>query len=292
MRVDRLVTLQVVGPLRSASLRSGSAPHRVLPILMYHSIGAESESKASAYFRTSTSPARFAEHMSLIQQTGRYGVSVNLGLKWLQGEREFPRPPVAISFDDGFGNFLTDAFPVLKQHGFSATVYLPTSFIGSTPKSFKGRACLTWPEAAALQAEGVEFGSHTDTHPVLYDLSWDQIRQELIVSRQKLGDALGQNAFGFAYPYAFPQQDITFVLRLSVLLREFYSSCVTTQIGRCFDGCDPFCLKRIPINNDDDPALFLAKIAGAYDWLGGPQAAWKRLRGALQRAKAGTAGRR
>jgi hypothetical protein len=61
-----------------------------------------------------------------------------------------------------------------------------------------------------------------------------------------------------------------------------YHNAVTTVVGRAKSDDNPLTLKRLPANDGDDPALFAAKLDGAYDWLAGPQgwskAARRRLR--------------
>ncbi len=74
---------------------------------------------------------------------------------------------MVITFDDGFADFYTNAFPLLNRYGFSATVYLPTAYIGKSAREFKGVECLTWDQVRALDRAGVEFGSHTVSHPQL-----------------------------------------------------------------------------------------------------------------------------
>ena len=85
------------------------------------------------------------------------------------------RKPVAITFDDGFQDFYTEAFPVLAQYGFSATMYLPTAFVGNPRRSFKSHPCMTWSEVREAYRAGIEFGSHTVSHPKLVELDWPQI---------------------------------------------------------------------------------------------------------------------
>ena len=76
---------------------------------------------------------------------------------------------VVITFDDGFRDFYTAAFPVMQEHQFTATVFLPTAFIGEDRRSFKGAECLTWEEVRRLRRAGVQFGSHTVNHPRLVE---------------------------------------------------------------------------------------------------------------------------
>jgi len=96
--------------------------------------------------------------------------------------------------------------------------------------------------------------------------------------------ALGEEITGFAYPYAFPQQDRQFTETFGRLLRRVgYQTSVTTMIGRAAPGDDWFCLKRLPVNDGDDLDLFTAKLHGAYDWLAYPQGWYKSVRHQLGR---------
>ena len=139
-------------------------------------------------------------------------------------------------------------------------MFLPTAFLGDKRQSFKNKECLTWQEVRELRAAGVRFGSHTANHPVLYKSSWQEIENELAASKENLEQALGEKITSFAYPYAFPQHDRQFVEKFQKLLRQLgYQSCATTVIGRVQTGDDPFCLKRLPMNDDDDQDFVFGK---------------------------------
>jgi peptidoglycan/xylan/chitin deacetylase (PgdA/CDA1 family) len=181
---------------------------------------------------------------------------------------------VVLTFDDGFRDFELHAWPVLRPLGFGVSVFLPTAFIGHTRRSFKGRECLTWPEVRELHGAGVSFGSHTKNHPKLHGLSWPDVRSELRESRLEIEDELQASAHTFAYPYAFPQEDRQFVARFKdALIDEGYTAAVTTIVGRVRHDGDPLSLKRLPVSECDDEALFSSKLAGAYDWMGNVQLA-------------------
>ncbi|HEV2392313.1 MAG TPA: polysaccharide deacetylase family protein [Verrucomicrobiae bacterium] len=323
MRLDRSITLNLVQPLRrllaapKRSVGSSNAPSLLtpttlqhstspVPILMYHSISDAPEPGVPAYYQTSTSLAVFRQHMEFLAQNGYKAVSLKTLVADLCAPFSPPTTPplrhsttpfprlAAITFDDGFRNFYTEAFSVLQQHGFTATMFLSTAFIGDTPRRFcpvgsqskiknqKSKIfldCLKWTEVLELHRAGIEFGSHSVNHPRLVELDWPAVRSEICESKSEIEQRLGEGVTTFCYPYAFPQADRQFAGRFAQLLRETgYRCCATTELGRVRPGDDPFRLKRLPANSLDDPALFAAKLDGAYDWLGSIQSLSKKLR--------------
>jgi peptidoglycan/xylan/chitin deacetylase (PgdA/CDA1 family) len=266
VRSDRLVSLYLSRPLRNLTSRR---PEARLPILMYHSVSDHIEEGVRPYYRLVTHPGRFAEHMQWLADLGYTGLALEEALEMVGSETKNRSRSVAITFDDGFRDFHQVAWPVLRRHGFTATMYLPTGFVSRKRKSFCEKECLTWDEVRELRREGIRFGSHTVNHPKLYELSWQNIENEMEYSKKSIEQELEEEVTSFAYPYAFPQEDHGFVQRFSSLLRKAgYQNCVTTVIGSAQAGDNPLCLKRLPVNSCDDKALFAAKLQGAYDWLG------------------------
>lgn len=212
-----------------------------------------------------------------------------------------PLQPVVITFDDGFQDFFTEAVPVMREHGFTATMYLPTAFIGDTRRPFFPRrspiasrpvppstlnsnlstapACLTWSEVCEARSAGMTFGSHTVNHPKLHGMPWHEIESELRDSRRTLEDHLGEAVPDFAYPYAFPEADREFCERFRDSVEAAgYATNVTTIIGRLTPDDDPYTLRRLPMNGADDGQLLRAKLAGHYDWLAFVQSSLKRAK--------------
>ncbi len=316
MRLDRFITLNLVQPFRRAlrpvaaldtwhftpgTLPSPlSTPHFPVPILMYHSLSDDPEPGVAPYYRVNTSPPVFRQQMQFLADHGYGTLTLDQLVTMLRspatGHSALPAPHsrlVVITFDDGFRNFYTEAFPVLQEHGFTATMFLPTAFVseaalghrrgeGSRVKApFRNAHLefLTWNEVRELHQAGIQIGSHTVSHPRLVELGWAEIKTELSDSKSEIEQRLGERITGFCYPYAFPQGNRLFARQFSALLGETgYTCCTTTEVGRVQPGDDPHRLKRLPANSLDDLALFAAKLDGNYDWLAGPQALVKKLK--------------
>lgn len=272
-RTDRFLTLYASHPARRLM---PVGPGRV-PILMYHSISRNAERRVHPYFQTVTSPEIFAQHVEFLHQNGYKTVTLSDAIGRMQPERALDKS-VVITFDDGYRDFYTDAFPLLNRHSYSATVFLPTAYIGESPRMFNGRECLIWRQVRELKTAGIDFGSHTVTHPQLRNLKMKEIEYEVQNSKRTIEAKLGCAVESFSYPYALPEADRAFRQTLrAVLLEAGYRNGVSTIIGTA--GCrgDRFFMERLPVNSCDDLRLFRAKLAGAYDWLHTVQYAWKAL---------------
>ncbi|MGA8764170.1 MAG: polysaccharide deacetylase family protein [Candidatus Sulfotelmatobacter sp.] len=283
-RFDRFATLYLVDPLR----RHAADRQPSIPILMYHSVSEDAETRVHPYYRTATSPQQFAAQMKYLHENGYRTASLAEIVDQLQGQAAMADKRVVVTFDDGYRDFYREAFPVLNRFAFSATVFLPTAFVGARTQQFKGRDCLTWSEVCELQRYGIQFGSHTVNHPQLRELSAPAINEEIATSKKTIEEKLGCGVDSFAYPYAFPQTDTDFKKMLRESLGQAgYQNGVCTIVGRASRGSDPFFMERLPVNSCDDAALFQAKLAGAYDWISKFQHVSKMVRSCLQRSVGG-----
>jgi peptidoglycan/xylan/chitin deacetylase (PgdA/CDA1 family) len=193
-----------------------------------------------------------------------------------------PVKGVVVTFDDGYSDFFRQAFPILNRFSFTATVFLPTAYIGTVAKQFKGMACLTWKEVRELRKCGISFGSHTVTHPQLRSLKANEINSEVVNSKTTIEDNLGESVDSFSYPFAFPDEDTTFAQTLrNALAGAGYDNGVSTRIGLARREEDRYFLRRLPMNSLDDVPLFGAKLRGGYDWLYRLQFASKFIRASV-----------
>jgi peptidoglycan/xylan/chitin deacetylase (PgdA/CDA1 family) len=288
VRLDRTLTLSVFAPLRRLALRDDGES---IPILMYHSIANDLDSAQHPYLRTVTSPEVFSRQIDLLRAGGYEAITLSNALSWVESPHtrsDNGAPKVVITFDDGYRDFHSQAFPVLEKAGFTATVFLPSAFIGRP--FINGRDCMDAAQVRELADRGVEFGSHSVSHRRLIDLSADELGTELRESKAAIEDIVGRAVTTFSYPFRFPEQDTQFIATLGRLLDESGYRCgVTTAIGRSRSNDDRRFLPRLPINDCDDGPLLRAKLSGHYDWLRAGQRLRKRSR-ALWRDRVGAGG--
>lgn len=172
------------------------------PILMYHAFAGPGE-PASRFI---IPLRRFSLQMAWLKGRRYHVLSLNEYLDYRRQSCPPPERSVVITIDDGYREVLTRAYPVLRRHGFPATVFLPTRRMGACNDwdrdgPLAGRPLLSWSEALALLDGGLSFGAHTRTHPRLATLGVEQARCEIAGSRADLEQALSMQVRHFAYPF-------------------------------------------------------------------------------------------
>src|SRR5271169_607889 len=263
-RLDRLITLTFCSPL--ARLFARASENRV-PILAYHSISENLFGYSHPYYQINTSPAVFADQMHLLRNGGYRTLDRHYLPAALQSGADLSKCFV-ITFDDGYRDILTEGWPVMHQCGFSATVFLATDQIQTTPRRVEGADFLTWQDVRELHAQGISFGSHTVSHADLRSLEPEEIDYELGYSKEVIEQMLGAPVRSFSYPFPFPEENHEFTRYLSDTLENHgFQNGVSTIIGRATLESSQFFLPRLPLNNWDDSLLLRAKVEGGYDWL-------------------------
>jgi peptidoglycan/xylan/chitin deacetylase (PgdA/CDA1 family) len=160
---------------------------------------------------------------------------------------------VAVTFDDGFRSGLTNAAPLLAEHGLRAC-FFPITGLVSAPPGVVERVCretlhldrplepLSWDELGRLVELGHEVGAHTRTHPNLVGLGPEAVREEVQGSRDELAARLGSEPSHFAAPYG---RSDSFSAAVSTAARAAgFASCASAIRGRNTAGADVYALRR------------------------------------------------
>jgi peptidoglycan/xylan/chitin deacetylase (PgdA/CDA1 family) len=114
---------------------------------------------------------------------------------------------------------------------------------------------MNWGEIRQMHDRGISFFSHTATHPHLTKLKDKEILEELISSKEKLGEILNEECTCIAYPYGDFDQRVR-----DLAGQAGYKTACSTRVGLNRYGDDPLALKRISVIDLDQSAHFLRKI--------------------------------
>jgi peptidoglycan/xylan/chitin deacetylase (PgdA/CDA1 family) len=165
---------------------------------------------------------------------------------------------VAITFDDGFRSVLTTAAPILRRHGFRATVFMPSRWIGGSTTWYDAPGCetelMTADELRAAQDEGIEVGSHGSAHLDFSRLSTAEAEADLDASIAELTDVLGRRPRYFAYPYG------PYSAEAKRAAAERFEAAFSIDLPH--DG--PFAYERVGITRLDGKLVFAVKASGRY----------------------------
>jgi peptidoglycan/xylan/chitin deacetylase (PgdA/CDA1 family) len=170
---------------------------------------------------------------------------------------------IAVTFDDGFENFLTQALPELEKRKIPATVFAIADGMdrefGSDTYTEK---LLSLEQLRNLPSGLVTIGSHTLTHPMLPQVEESQARREIHDSRTKLEAMLDRPVREFSFPFGGFSEALVEVCR-----EAGYERIYTTLPAFAFELPSEFVVGRVRVDPTDWPLEFRLKLAGAYRWL-------------------------
>lgn len=194
---------EVIVPKRPWNL-SGVEPtgYQLVPVLTYHNIGPQAKG------RLVIAAKAFEEQMRYLKAQGYRVLSLKQFLEFSALKRQLPRKTVVLTFDDGWKSFREYAYPILKELGFTATLFIYTDFIGA-------RSALSWEELRELAREGFDIEAHSKTHgdfrrrPGESDDEYARrIQAELAQPLALFQRHLGRSSQILAYPYGSHDEEV------------------------------------------------------------------------------------
>jgi len=228
-------------------------------ILMYHSIGETYAGNRSLGISLDT----FSRQMAFFKRHGYRVIRLtDLVMKLEKGE-PIALKTIVLTFDDGYEDNYTNVFPILKEYGFPATIFVVTDFIGREAPAYGQTArFLSVAMMKEMAASGlVDFGSHSASHVNLADAGGDPqvMQREVGASRRFLEGLLGRPVSLFCYPFGGHSQ----VVRRHV--RDAgYAAAVTTNPRRGYVHDDLFALKRTKMDGTEGWLRIAFKTSGYY----------------------------
>jgi len=171
---------------------------------------------------------------------------------------------VVISFDDGYRDTYTTAFPELKRRGFPFTLYVSTGQVESG-EGIPGAEPITWSQIAEMLDSGlVTLGAHTHNHSDLRTLSSTQIRNELVRSNDLIVSRTGVFPKHFAYPWGYWSQVA------HQLVVDLYESAALGGIPNWARPFDQYRVPRYPVQLSDGFRWFPHRLRGGFlleEWM-------------------------
>ena len=231
-----------------------------MPILMYHLV---SPRPIPAFRKYTVTPGMFATQMRWLRLFGYSTITIS-DLIAARARGRLPSRSVIITFDDGFKDCFDYAVPTLQAHGFQAVFYLVAGLMGKTGQWLVEERgielpIMEWDAARRLTEKGFECGAHSMSHPRLIDLDAEACRTELLESRHRLEDQLGNAVSHMAYPYGLWNDRVR-----AIAVECGYQSACSTQIGLSAADDDLLALHRVPVNGQESFIDFISRLSTAF----------------------------
>ena len=226
-------------------------PRHVVPILMYHSIADDKESSLSV------SPENFARQMEFLNRNGYSVISLGELVKNIKAGKTSLFKTVVITFDDGYADNFSEAFPVLAKYNMPAIIFLVTGYVDNK------EGYLRWNQIRLMMLNNITFGGHTRNNVYLPSVeSEEELWNEIAGPKEDIEKATGREANYFCYPTGGFNERVKEAVK-----KAGYKGACTTNRGFDRLNKDVFELNRVKITDSDmtKPFHFRAKLSGYYN---------------------------
>lgn len=234
-------------------------------ILLYHSVDFIPKGDLNVH------PVEFQKQLAFLENC-YHVVSPQEAFARIPQGRTPQRPSVAITFDDGYEDNYHYAYPILKEKGFKASIFLLTSEQAAGQSAvhlgeeFAGQnRLLGWNHVREMSQNGITFGSHGENHVRMKKLPNNVLKDEIRRSKEKIAGEIGGAVEFFSYPYGTRED---FDHRTENFVRGAgYRAALSAMFGFNDAKTDSYALRRIGIEASDTLFTFRAKLNGALAFL-------------------------
>lgn len=229
-----------------------------IPVLMYHKVWEGTND------RLTISPENLTVHFNYLKENGYHSLSLQDFLAVTKGERERPEKCFLLTFDDGYVNNLTLAYPIIRAFNFKATYFIIGNTLDGTAPQESAETDQKMDVAALqqLDSEIVQLALHTQNHIHFGKYNLDELKADLsanVASFDQSGLAYHKV---LAYPFGGRPKDKKIFTHLKEWMAEQGIE-AAFRIGNkpCkTPATEPFELKRIDIWGTDTVADFAVKL--------------------------------
>ncbi len=221
-----------------------------VPILMYHYIRVVTDPNDVLGYGLSVTPSDFEAQMNYIATHGYTTITMMDLMNALQNKTALPPKPIILTFDDGYIDFYTNAWPVLQKYNLKATSFIITNYINQS-------RYMTWDMVKELSSSGlITFGSHTVDHPDLRTLTSSQLTAEVEQSKQMIESQIGKSVTDFSYPYGDFNSQVE-----NTIIQAGYIDAVTTQYSDVHPASNHYLIPRVRIPGGLSLSSFIYRIS-------------------------------
>lgn len=236
-----------------------------VPVVMYHRVinTVENEGFHGTYIYEDI----FRKHLKYLKENN-YEVITFKDLEKISWRNRFNlnKKYIILTFDDGYVDNYKIAFPILKEFGFTATIFLMAESTynewdvnASNEKAFP---LMTKEMILEMQNYGIEFGAHTFNHPKINKISNQEIEYQVIECKKILEEKIGEKIIIFAYPYGILND-----YAKEMAKKAGYTFAVATDSGPVCLSDDLFQIRRIAIFPITNLRSFKRKVKGNYNFI-------------------------
>ncbi|WP_277292895.1 polysaccharide deacetylase family protein [Veillonella montpellierensis] len=232
-------------PVKEVETQQSKVPTEVpkgIPVLMYHKIG--NDVNNDAVIREDL----FKEQMKFLKDNGYHTISMEQLYDFVMHGTPVPVKPVVLNFDDGYADTYSIVYPVLKELGLQATIFVNPGDVGTR---------LTWDQLREMKSGGMTISNHGFQHISMGDLSKKEQIANIEKGQTKLASELGIiDNHWFCFPYGDMNEDSHEAVKTAGI-----AMAVTMNSGWVHTGDDPYTLNRVWIGNAVDIKHFEERLS-------------------------------
>ena len=220
----------------------------VVPIIMYHSID-----NPHHFSGIVVSPDHFRKQIKYLKKHRYNVISLDRLVTAIKEKKSLPKNSVVITFDDGYEDNYTNAFSILKEYNFPATIFVIVNLVGH-------EGYVTWEQLREMGKYGITTGSHTLDHVHLPGVPLEWQSHQIKDSKKIIEEKLGHKIDYLAYPsggFSDGTKDI-------VEEAGYKGACTTNRGNKRFNE-DVYELKRIRFKDKDTGLVMWMKLSGYYN---------------------------
>ena len=222
--------------------RSEDMPENVsFPIITYHHIGYDPTGNNTMY----VTPEDFRDQMEAIHYLGYTAITFE-DFKNLKNIKR----PIMVMFDDGYRDNYTNAFPIMKEYGIKATLFMVGKSLDNKEQSLTSEMLKEMSDSGYFSIQ-----SHTFTHSNMATFPEEELRYEFNTANLIIARATGKIPFALSYPTGSYN-----ALVINTAAR-YYQFAVTANTGRFDSSQDVMRLKRHGVYSTTTMTQFISMIS-------------------------------